>query len=475
MEHTDPLEIIKEGLGGYPLTPLIAEAIKFFLTNRYESLVIINEDGEIEFMDRPTEKFHNLLRGEGKGKKITEIIPYSELPDVVSTGIPHIGKILKAKDRHLLNSRFPLVRDEKVVGAFGKVILSSFEELERVTKEADQYRRILLNAERKMKSEYQATYRFDHILGVSEKMTGAKELAKRMARTFSDILIQGESGTGKELFAHAIHNESGQKSYPFIKINCPAIPIEIAESELFGYEKGAFTGAKQEGKPGKFELAEGGTIFLDEIGALPLSIQAKLLRVIQEREIERLGSKKTLKLNFRLITATNIDLKKLAEEGKFRFDLFFRLSKGILTLPSLRERQEDIPIYVSHFLKILSKSLDTKIRTISQEALDLLRQYHWPGNVRELTNILEQSFYNMRGAEVLLPEHLPNELKINIASSYYQSQQRGKPLRKVVEEIERDNILNALKLNRGNKRKTAMHLGIQRSALYLKMKRFGLM
>ncbi len=476
MEDTNPLEIIKQGLGGYSLTPVIAEAIKFLLTNRYENLVIINETGEIEFMDRITEKFHNLSRGEGKGKKITEIIPYSELPEVVATGIPHIGKILKTKDnRHLLNSRFPLLSNGKVIGAFGKVILSSFEELERVKKEADQYRLSLLNAERKMKSEFQATYNFDHILGISDKMTEAKELAKRMARTFSDILIQGESGTGKELFAHAIHNEGKQKSYPFIKVNCPAIPIEIAESELFGYEKGAFTGANQEGKPGKFELAEGGTIFLDEIGVLPLSIQPKLLRVIQEREIERLGSKKTLKLNIRLITATNIDLKKSAEEGKFRFDLFFRLSKGILTLPPLRERREDIPIYVSHFLKILSKSLNTRIKTISQEALDHLSHYHWPGNVRELTNILEQSFYNMRGAEVLYPEHLPNELKINIASSYYQSQQRGKPLRKVVEAIERDNILNTLKLNRGNKRKTAMHLGIQRSALYLKMKKFGLM
>ncbi len=234
MEHVDPLEIIKEGLVGYPLTPVIAEAIKFFLTNRYENLVIINENGEIEFMDRITEKFHSLSPGEGKGKKITEIIPYSELLEVVSTGIPHIGKILKTKDRHLLNSRFPLIRNGKVIGAFGKVILSSFEELERVKKEADQYRLSLLNAERKMKSEFQATYNFDHILGISDKMTEAKELAKRMARTFSDILIQGESGTGKELFAHAIHNEGKQKSFPFIKVNCPAIPIEIAESELFG-------------------------------------------------------------------------------------------------------------------------------------------------------------------------------------------------------------------------------------------------
>lgn len=286
-------------------------------------------------------------------------------------------------------------------------------------------------------------------------------------------MIQGESGTGKELFAHAIHNESKQKTYPFIKINCPAIPIEIAESELFGYEKGAFTGAKQEGKPGKFELAEGGTVFLDEIGALPLSIQAKLLRVIQEREIERLGSKKPLKLRFRLITATNTDLKKLAGEGKFRFDLFFRLSKAILALPPLRERREDIPIYVSHFLKILNKNFSTRIKSISKDALDILSQYDWPGNVRELANILEQSFYNMGYDEILLPDHLPNELKNNMSPSHL-FQKIGKPLRKIVEEMERENILKTLEYYKGNKRETAKQLGIQRSVLYLKLKKFGL-
>jgi transcriptional regulator with PAS, ATPase and Fis domain len=474
MEYNDPIEIIKEGLGTYPLTPIIAEAIKFILTNRYESLIIINEKGEIEFIDRPTEKFFNLSRGEAKGKKILEIIPFSELPEVVSTGETHIGKVLKVKDRYLLNSRFPLFRNGEVIGAFGRVILHSFEELERVRKEAEQYRINFLNAERKIRSEYQANYTFDDILGISEKIIEQKGLAKRIARTYSDILILGESGTGKEMFAHAIHNESKQKPYPFIKVNCPAIPIEIAESELFGYEKGAFTGARQEGKPGKFELAEGGTIFFDEIGALPLSIQAKLLRVIQEREIERLGSKKTLKLKFRLITATNVDLKKLAEEGKFRFDLFFRLSKAILALSPLRERQEDIPIYVSHFLKILNRNLNRPIKTISKEALDILSQYHWPGNVRELANILEQSFYNIGNDEILRPDHLPNEFKKNIPPALHP-QKMGNPLREIVKGVERDNILQTLKYFKGNKRKTAKYLGIQRSVLYLKMKKFGLM
>jgi transcriptional regulator with PAS, ATPase and Fis domain len=473
MEYNDFLGIIKEGLGGYSLTPIIAEAIRFFLTNRFENLVIINEKGEIEFMDRLTEKFFNLPRGGAKGKNILEVIPYSELQEVISTGIPHVGKILKVKERYLLNSRFPLYRNGKIIGAFGKVILSSFEELERVKKEADQYRLDFLNAERKIKSEYQATYNFDNILGKSEKIIKAKELAYRMSRTYSDILIQGESGTGKELFAHAIHNESKQKSYPFIRVNCPAIPIEIAESELFGYEKGAFTGAKQEGKPGKFELAEGGTIFLDEIGALPILIQSKLLRVIQEREVERLGSKRTLKLKFRLISATNTDLKKLAEQGKFRFDLFFRLSKAILDLPPLRERLEDIPIYVSHFLRILNKSFTGKLSGVLEETLEILSQYHWPGNVRELANVLEQSFYNMGHDEILSPHHLPDELITNISQQNEQQKVR-KSLRETLKKIERENILQTLKHFKGNKRKTAQHLGIQRSTLYLKLKRFGL-
>ena len=473
MEQVDPIEIIKQGLGMHPLTPLIAEAIKFMLTNSYESLIVINANEEIEFMDRMTEKYFGLSRGEANGKKILEVIPFSGLPEVLLTGIPHIGKILKVKDRYVLNSRFPLTKDGKVIGVIAKVILSSFEELERVKKEADQFKKDLSDAERKIKSEYQATYNFDHILGLSEKIAKAKELAIKMARTRSDILIQGESGTGKEMFAHAIHNGSNQKSYPFIKVNCPAVPIEIAESELFGYEKGAFTGAKQEGKPGKFELAEGGTIFLDEIASLPLSVQAKLLRVFQEREVERLGGKKPIKLNFRLISATNSDLRKLAEEGKFRFDLFFRLSKAILALPALRERLEDIPIYVSHFINILNKNFGTQRKEVSKDALKILNLYDWPGNVRELANILEQAFYNMRGTEILGPDQLPEELKTNIRH-FHLHQNTGKPLRNMVEEFEKENILKTLEYYKGNKRKAAQHLGIQRSALYLKLNKFGL-
>ncbi len=472
MEHITFVKTIKKGLGAYPLTTVIAEAIKISLTNNYESLIIVNNKGLIEFMDPLTEKFFNLSTGEGKGKHIKKVNPYSELPDVISTGSPYVG-ISKNRGRNTVISRFPIIKNGKVIGAFGRAILPSAEELERLQLEAERLREGLLKAENKIKRDYQTTYNYDHILGISKNIIAQKELAKRMARTNSDILIQGESGTGKEMFAHAIHAGSKLRVSPFIRINCPAIPPEIAESELFGYEKGAFTGANHGGKPGKFELAEGGTIFLDEIGTLPLSIQAKLLRVVQEREVERLGSKKTLKLNFRLISATNIDLKKLAEEEKFRFDLYFRLSKAILTLPPLRDRKEDIPIYVNHFIKLLNNKFETKIKSISREALDLLVKYHWPGNVREVMNVIEQSYYNMHGAEVLCPEHFPNDLKMNLPEPR-SSQKKEKPLRNILEDAEKENILNALRINNGNKRKTASQLGIQRSALYLKIKKFGL-
>jgi transcriptional regulator with PAS, ATPase and Fis domain len=382
-----------------------------------------------------------------------------------------MNKLFKVRDLYLLNSRFPLIRNGKIIGVVGRVRSSSFEELERLRREAERFRAGLLKAEKRIRSEYQATYTFDDILGKSDRVRQQKELAKRMARSHSDILISGESGTGKELFAHAIHNESEQRSFPFIKVNCQAIPVEIAESELFGYEKGAFTGARQEGKPGKFELAEGGTIFLDEIGALPVSVQAKILRVIQEREVERLGGKKAVKLNFRLIAATNIDLKQLAEEGKFRLDLIFRLSKAVLTLSPLRERKEDIPVYVAHFVKILNKTtFEGPIKSVSEDVMKVFDQYDWPGNVRELANSLEQSFYNMAYEEVLRPEHLPNEFEKSVPLEPPQPVVE-ETLKAFVDGLEKDRIVKALEYCKGNKKKAAEHLGIQRSVLYSKMRR----
>ncbi|PKN24547.1 MAG: sigma-54-dependent Fis family transcriptional regulator [Deltaproteobacteria bacterium HGW-Deltaproteobacteria-21] len=469
MDESSFIAIIKEALGGYPLSPAIAHAIKFMFMNRYESMAIINQVGEIEFLDRLSEKAFGVTHGTVRGRQIREIIPSSGLPDVLQTGMPHIGKIFNVKGRQRIVSRFPVFCDERPVSVFGRVLLVSLEELERVRHESQRLRNKVITVQEKILGEHQATYVFDNILGTSAKIRQTKSLAMKMADSDADVLIYGESGTGKELFAHAIHSQSSRSTKPFVKVNCPAIPIELAESELFGYEKGAFTGARKAGKLGKFELAQGGTIFLDEIGSLPISIQSKLLRVIQEREIERLGSQKLIRLNIRVIAASNIDLKIMVDQAKFRDDLLYRLSKAVLKLPPLRERPEDIPTYLSNYLNVIGRNI-----RISNEVLVHLIKYSWPGNVRELINILEQSNFRASPNEEIRLTHLPEEIKANDNSLMEEDSMSAGSLRSRVEETEKKSIAEALRISKRNKRKAAQYLGIQRSLLYNKMKKYKL-
>ncbi|MEW6376117.1 MAG: sigma 54-interacting transcriptional regulator [Thermodesulfobacteriota bacterium] len=469
MDEFSFVAIIKEALGDYPLSPAIAHAIKFMFMNRYESMAIINERGEIEFFDRFSEKAFEIPHGTARGRQITEINPTSMLPDVLKTGTPHIGKLLNVKGKQRIVSRFPVFFEGHPISAFGRVLLASLEELERVRNESQRLRNKVITVQEKILGEHQATYVFDNILGTSAKIHQTKSLATKMADSDADILIYGESGTGKELFAHAIHNQSRRSTKPFVKVNCPAIPIELAESELFGYEKGAFTGARKGGKLGKFELAQGGTIFLDEIGSLPISIQAKLLRVIQEREIERLGSQKLIRLNIRVVAASNIDLKKLVDQARFRDDLLYRLSKAVLKLPPLRERPEDIPTYVSNYLKVIGRNI-----RISNEVLVHLIKYSWPGNVRELINILEQSNFRASPNKEIRLSHLPEEIKAAENSILEKDSTPEGSLQMRIEKMEKKCIAEALRISNWNKRKAAQYLGIQRSLLYNKMKKYDL-
>ena len=290
----------------------------------------------------------------------------------------------------------------------------------------------------------------------------------RVAPTDATVLLEGESGVGKELFAHSIHNLSKRRNGPFIRLNCPSIPFELAESELFGYEKGAFSGARSDGKPGKFELGEGGTVFLDEVGSLPLSVQAKLLRVLQEKEIEKLGGRSTIKLDFRLIAATNINLRKLIEMGRFRLDLFYRLSTVPIRIPPLRERKEDIPYYIDYFLKQINKRLETKIDSICDDVLQIMINYDWPGNIRELTNVLEQYVLNATDGNMLLRENLPS----NILEDSHKAPGSIFNLKNIVEEIEKETIKKALRITKGNKRRASKLMNIQRCVLYQKLKKY---
>lgn len=252
----------------------------------------------------------------------------------------------------------------------------------------------------------QASLSFDDIIGNDPQLQALIQRAKRVARSSSTILLQGESGTGKEIFAQAIHNASGRRKGPFVVINCGAIPRELVESELFGYEDGAFTGAKRGGRPGKFELADGGTIFLDEIGDMPLDIQASLLRVLQERQVTRIGGQKTIPINTRVIAATNKNLNDEVDKGHFRLDLYYRLNVITFQLPGLRERPKDIAYLAQYFVDKISRRLGQEPPLITPEFYECLAGYHWPGNVRELENVIEQALH-MVEADILVPDHLP--------------------------------------------------------------------
>jgi transcriptional regulator with PAS, ATPase and Fis domain len=307
-------------------------------------------------------------------------------------------------------------------------------------------------------------------VGRSEKIIELKNLALKAAKTHSPVLLIGESGTGKELFAHAIHYASDRRPNAFIRLNCAAIPKDLLEAELFGYEPGAFTGAGIKGKPGKFELAHRGSIFLDEISDLPVEMQPKLLRVLEEKEMERLGGTRLTKCDFRLIAATHENLEHLVEEGKFRKDLFYRLNVIPIQIPPLRERKEDIPPIAEHLIELVNKDLGTHVTKISPEVLDVFGNYNWPGNVRELANILERIIYSTEG-DTIQTHHLPFFLQ-----SLREGPNRLRPtfLRRLRDDMEREALLHAIHISNDNKNRAARLLGIHRTALYKKMKKFNI-
>ncbi len=313
------------------------------------------------------------------------------------------------------------------------------------------------------------------IIGVSAAIKGVIDLIKRVATTNANVLITGESGTGKELVARAIHFLSPRKDEPFVAINCTALNPGLLESELFGHEKGSFTGAIAQ-KRGKFELAHGGTIFLDEIGEFPLELQPKLLRVIQEHSFERVGGIKTIKSDFRVIAATNKDLKKEIEEGRFREDLYYRLNVVNIHLPPLRERAEDIPVLATHFLKKYSKENKKQIKGFSPEAMQILGGYNWPGNVRELENIVESAVV-LSQSDVIGVEDLPAEIKDE--SRQFKGAVDMLPdninLSDALEKIEAALIRRALVKSNFVQVKAAKMLGISKSLLQYKMKKYNIL
>ena len=321
-----------------------------------------------------------------------------------------------------------------------------------------------------LKKEISRNYSFEDIISKNYEIREIFGILPDIAESESTVLIQGESGTGKELFARAIHNLSGRKKGPFVAVNCGALPDNLLESELFGYKRGAFTDAKKD-KPGRFALARGGTLFLDEVGDIPFSLQSKLLRVLQEKEYEPLGGIAPVKSDVRIIAAANKNLQVMVAQKTFREDLFYRLNIVKLELPPLRERKEDIPLLVDHFINKLNVSNVKKVTGISDEAVRLFMIYNFPGNIRELENHLEHAFVMCRGS-MIMAEHLPKEFRDTVATT--NDQPNDVSLRGRFEESEAQMIKEALMRNRGHRGKTARDLDINASTLWRKMKRLNI-
>ena len=329
--------------------------------------------------------------------------------------------------------------------------------------------RTLRAENRELRAELSQRYEFDNIVGRSEPMREIFATIDRVAPTSATVLLCGESGVGKDMIARAIHHHSPRTDRPFVKINCTALPENLMESELFGYEKGAFTGANAS-KPGKFEQADTGTVFLDEIGDVPGSIQVKLLRILQEREFERLGSNKTRHIDVRVLAATNVDLRAALEQGTFREDLYYRLNVLPINIPPLRDRKEDIPFLVSHFIKKLRKDLGSPVESISDAAIERLLGYHWPGNVRELENVIERSMV-LAGGKVLEA----SDIKLDMApKSRAASVDSFLPEGQTLDQFEQSIIREALQRANGNKSQTARLLGLTRNALRYRLSQMGI-
>jgi len=364
----------------------------------------------------------------------------------------------------LFSNEIALKEDLRFLTIIAALIAETVKKVQYLNREKEQ----LLDENIRLKKELTEKYQVENIIGNSRLMREVYEMIHKVAKSNATVLLRGESGTGKELVANAIHYQSLRARKPFIKVNCAALPETLLESELFGYEKGAFTGATSL-KPGRFERAQGGTLFLDEIGDLNPSIQTKLLRVIQEKEFDRLGGRQPIQADVRIIAATNQNLEKALEEKRFREDLYYRLNVFPIYLPPLRDRRTDILLLADHFLEKFNKEHQKNIRRISTPAIDMLMQYHWPGNVRELQNCLERAILICEG-EAIKAHHLPPTLQ-TAESSNTQSKLS---FDQAVEAVEKELIIEALKKTNGNRTRAAEQLGLTQRIINYKIDRYGI-
>jgi transcriptional regulator with PAS, ATPase and Fis domain len=440
-----------------------------YLLEHVFGAIVIDMKGIVVYMNEQCAEYLGVEREASIGCHIKNVFPETKMIDGLKLEKPEVV-FYHIHGRIGASVHIPLKKNGRKVGLLEYDLFQSHDPMDEFVDNYKLFQSDVVNYYKEEIKHLRSTkYSIDNIIGSSESIRKLKKKIEYAARTNSTVLITGETGTGKELAAHAIHHLSLRKLRDFIKINASALPESLAESELFGYDEGSFTGALKSGKKGKFELAHKGTLFIDEVHQMPMNLQPKLLRVLQEKEIERIGGEKSIPVDVRIIAATNTDLSALITEKKFREDLFYRLNVVEIHLPPLRERLEDLPELTASIVAQLNNVLGTCVRHIHKDVFSLFNEYHWPGNVRELMNVLERAM-NYTENDTLEKEHFDHAV-INDQFHDHAGIERSHPIEFVRNQAEKMLIMQTLKKTDGNKSRAAKLLQIARPLLYQKMNR----
>ena len=448
---------------------------KGIFDSTHDAISVVDQDGYGVLVNRAYTKVTGLTSADVMGKHCTVDIAEGESIHlkVLETGKSIMGErmLVGPNRREVVVDAAPIIINSQLKGSVA--VIHDFTEIKRLTNELDQAKSIIRKLE--------AKYTFEDIIGEHTRIADAISKAKIAAATPATVILRGESGTGKELFAHAIHNASDRKYSQFVKVNCASINENLLESELFGYEEGAFTGAAKGGRIGLFERGNGGTIFLDEIGEISMGTQVKILRVLQEKEIIRVGGNKSIAIDVRILAATNKNLEKAVAKGQFREDLYYRLNVIPVVIPPLRERKSDISKLVKNFMRKFNQEYGRLAKDISPEALEILELYDWPGNIRELENVIGRAMISMVSNESEIKSyHLPQLIEEAVHSKVALLKEQPSEISKMgklsdrMDAFERNYLLRILEINEGNRKKTAGDLGISLRSLYYKLEKYGL-
>ncbi|MHC1711389.1 MAG: sigma-54 interaction domain-containing protein [Solidesulfovibrio sp.] len=440
-------------------------------------LQVVSRKGKIVYINESFKEVHSVEEKDVLGKHVTDVVDNTRMHVVSQTGIPEHDRFQDIRGIPYVVSRIPIFENGECIGAVGLIRFRYLDEVQKLTDDIKKLQQQIQNMRKESALSANTEYSFNNILGIAEPMRMAKSAAMQAASTNATVLLRGESGVGKEVFAHSIHNFSRRRNGPFVRVNCSAIQETLIESELFGYEEGAFTGARRGGRKGRFEQADGGSIFLDEIGDMPLSAQVKLLRVIQEGEVDRLGSEKRCRVDVRIIAATNRNLEDKVRDGTFREDLFYRLNVIPIMIPPLRHIPEDIPWLVKSLWEKLSRRHGIFHKRLMTSAIVAMQQQAWKGNVRELQNVLERILIMGKSNQIEEEDLRRILLQDGTCSDLMEidCEEGNMTLDLLVEKTERRAIRYALAVAEGNRSAASKLLGISRPLFYKKLGKYGMM